>query len=208
MTREKRSMPLIVWIDCDGTQDCHEVLATPLRNEAIWISFFLNEHLVPKTGASALPGQRELSKLRSELRDVITLARVANRMSPLRVYLAGKGLGAAVALQMFLMEPTAFRGIALFDAHRSAVPLLTPDLDLGLQPALVVTSTDQLPPDFRDAFSLARLLHSAGMQMTTGLDVSQFTSAPPLGRMYNHLWNWICNDHRRADFIGKSDRVT
>ncbi|MBS0204996.1 MAG: hypothetical protein JSS49_18980 [Planctomycetes bacterium] len=173
---------LIVWIDNSEADECSDVLVTTHPDEIHRLHVSLNERATSST---------MLAEVLAELCAVIATLIETYSVSSNHVYLAGRGDGGAAALRLLLMQPESFRGIAMFNAEVSTLPVLI-DVDTQLQKhrALLVTSIEH-SSRVRQALQFGRLLHSAGMLITTHVSDPRVLTHE---QMFRDLAEWVKRD--------------
>lgn len=181
--------PLVVWLhDCGGDErDLARVM--PLVSTRNYVGVALGDPAA-STAAAAWEDSGDASlDVSRRVEDAVTAAGWRFNVHPSRVFLAGVGAGGRAALRTALMNPTAFAGVAAFDAG----------LPQGRRPLARIQDARQLPillavhresksyPE-RQVCRDLRLLHAAGCTLA----LRQYLDSGPLTTtMLSDFNNWM-----------------
>ncbi|MEX0715046.1 MAG: hypothetical protein WD066_00585 [Planctomycetaceae bacterium] len=185
--------PLIVWLHGGGRSERELTELMPCVSERNHIGLAFRGtrpgRNAPLGGFRWPDSAGDVSRFASELHDTVCRLRRAFHVHSERIHLAGFDEGATLALRLLLARPEWFAGAVAFGPKYPGGPgALTRFRDLSGKRALIGTGTRSACAPISEAVRTGRLLHSAGLEVTT----RTYDAAHELtGEMLAHLNHWV-----------------
>lgn len=184
--------PLIVWFHGDGSseEELAQVMPSISDRNYIGVSLRGDVTLENSFGWSTAGISPELL---ADVRSIVLSLRREYHIHSERIYLAGVGSGATVAVNLMLAKPEWFGGVISFSGElpKSDAALTQVD-ELKNKRILLTTSLGSTTTRVGDVVAAGRLLYSAGMQV--GTRVYQEAESTPSPRMLRDLNSWLMDD--------------
>lgn len=188
----KYAYPLIVWL-CRPGQNEHELLELTQKVDSrnyLGMAFPLKSL---ETTAAANghwePSESELEQIAGDLKQACCRMRTTYNLHTERVYLAGFGDAATVALELVLQRPEWYAGAMLFGgAFPRCEKPLTRFRDLPGKRVMIGADAHLLLHSAADMARTGRMLHRAGIDVSTRVYDSSTEVTPQMLADINH---WI-----------------
>lgn len=185
--------PLIIWLHSDGADEQQVQSLMPEISDRNYFGLSFRGPIQSKSKDEfSWPTVGETTvEIEDRIRDVVCQLRREFHIHSERIFLAGLGTSATLALRLMLSQPTWFAGSILFNGH---LPELDNPFaayrDLMGKKILVTRDVSPMAPTREQTFSTARLLHLAGMDVTTEEFETDDSLEPCCLRRIDH---WIMN---------------
>lgn len=162
--------PLIVWFHSRGRDERELFQVLPEISERNYIGLALRGTSIianSATGGRTWVDEEQSSiALLNTLLTAIEHLSASHRIHPGRITLAGADAGATLALRLLLMQPTRFAGAIHLGGGVPKLPRpLANFRELHRRRVFFAASHRRLPRTARQVTAVARLLHTAGMQV-------------------------------------------
>ncbi|MEX0702841.1 MAG: hypothetical protein WD069_12165 [Planctomycetales bacterium] len=185
--------PLIVWLHGRGRSERELAQLMPRVSERNYLGLAFRGTLPGRSvsprgfGWPASSGDDAL--FAEELYETVCRLRRAYHVHSERIHLAGFDDGATLALRLFLSRPEWFAGAIAFGGRfRGGPGALARYRDLSGKRVLIGTGARSAAAPVAEAVGTGRLLHSAGLEVTT----RTYDAAHELsGEMLAHLNQWV-----------------
>ncbi|QDT63498.1 alpha/beta hydrolase [Calycomorphotria hydatis] len=166
--------PLILWLhdDADSEQMLHEVM--PRLSERNYLGLSMRADIIAGNGFRWSRKEEDRQAFASELYETACNARREYHIHSERVFLAGIGGGADLAVELFMNNPSWFGGLFALDGRFDGVPAdLEHDQEFEGKPALFART------GVTGLASIASLATASRRLSLTGTDVSVQTFDAP-----------------------------
>jgi phospholipase/carboxylesterase len=183
--------PLIVWLHGDGGSEDDLAEVMPQISEQNYLGLSFRGPLPAKgelpRGFRWLHSSRAVTDFLGSMHETVCLFRREYHIHSERIFLAGFGGGATLAVQLLLGRPEWFGGAIALGGRFSVDQLpLARFRDLGGKTVLVGAGARDSQVSIAEAMGAGRLLHSAGMNVTTRLYEGGHELTPEILGYVNH----------------------
>ncbi len=185
--------PLLIWLHADGgsERDLGEVMPGISPRNYMGLSFRGNSSKTTgfPIGYRWSPTEEGISQFADRLHDTVCRLRRAYHIHSERIFLAGLGEGATMALLQLLKHPEWFGGAALLNPRlpQGSSPLSRYRHLTGKRVLLAAESGAQPAHKAAELNNAGRLLFSAGMHVET----ATFPQPESFARMLRRIDHWV-----------------
>ena len=185
--------PLVIWFHGDGSSEQEISAVMPEISDRNFIGLALRGNVVQESGFAWTSGGEQSDALLNDIESIVRFVRRKYHVHSERIYLAGFGSGASVAMELILRKPEWFGGAACLCGKFQdlQVPSLR-DSELRNKRVLLATSAANRSSAVGDVVSTGRLLYASGMQI--GTRVYQESGTTPSKKMLSDVNSWLMDD--------------
>lgn len=184
------SYPLIVWFHDDDSSETELGRFLPQISDRNYLGLAVRGNVAREQGHGWSLANADFPALVEQVRELCVAMRRRYHVHSERIYLAGHGAGALVALAVLLAEPDWFAGAACLKAgDELGRQPLTRYRDLAGKRVLLSTTLDQRAIRLTDLVATGQVLYNAGMQV--GTRIYEAGAKTPSTKMLRDIDRWV-----------------
>lgn len=185
--------PLVVWFHGNGSSEAEISAVMPKISDRNFIGLSIRGNVELESGFGWSTSEDDVGTLLSDVESLVRMCRRQYHIHSERIYLAGFGSGASVAMAVLLRKPEWFGGAACLCGSfpKFRVPSQRFN-DLRNKRILLTTSAANRSSGVGDVVATGRLLYASGMQIGTRVYQEAGTSAS--NKMLRDVNHWLMDD--------------